>query len=400
MTDKPLPLAGIRVLSFDQYGAGPYCTMIRAEMGADVIKIENPATGGDFARATGPYFLGENDSLFYQSLNLNKRSLTLDVKHPKGREILHKLVARADCLVGNMRGNQPAKLGLDYAALKSINPKIVCGHISAYGRDTSRVDWPGYDFLMQAEAGFMSMTGEPDGPPVRLGVSMVDFMTGTMMAYAVTAAVLACKTTDAPGRDVDLSLMDLALHQLTYPGIWYLNEGLVTKQVPRGAHASVTPSQLQRTKDGWLFVMAQNPKFWDLMLDGLGRRDLATDGRFATMEARLANRAVLTQILDEAFSAKTTNEWIGVFKGKLPVGPVYGIDQALDNPFLDETQMIQHVPHPDRPNMRALANPVKLDGRRLASTHAPKLGQDTEAILRDLGYNAREIETLREVKAV
>jgi crotonobetainyl-CoA:carnitine CoA-transferase CaiB-like acyl-CoA transferase len=398
--NKPLPLSGLRVLSFDQYGAGPYCTMIMAEMGADVIKIENPTTGGDFSRDTGPYFLGDHDSLFFQSLNLNKRSLTLDLKHPQGRAVLHKLVAGADCLVGNMRGNQPAKLGLDYAALKAINPKIVCGHISAYGRDTSRADWPGYDFLMQAEAGFMSMTGEPDGPPVRLGVSMVDFMTGTMMAYAVTAAVLACKTTDSPGRDVDLSLMDLALHQLTYPGMWYLNEGLVTGQVPRGAHASVTPSQLQKTKDGWIFVMAQNPKFWDLMLDGLGRKDLGADARFVDMAARLANRAALTAILDDAFSAKTTDEWIAVFKGKLPVGPVYGIDQALDNKFLDETRMIQNVPHPDRPDMRALANPVKLDGQRLKSRHAPKLGQDTDAILREFGYNGGDIQKLRDLKAV
>jgi len=400
MPPSSLPLAGIRVLSFDQYGAAPYCTMIMADMGADVIKIENPATGGDFARDTGPYFLGEHDSLYYQCFNLNKRSLTLDVKHPQGREILHKLVARSDALIGNMRGNQPAKLGLDYAALKTVNSKIVCGHISAYGRDTSRVDWPGYDFLMQAEAGFMSVTGEPDGPPVRLGISMVDFMTGTMMAYAATAAVLACKTSDALGRDVDLSLMDLALHQLTYPGMWYLNEGLVTKQIPRGAHASITPSQLQKTKDGWIFVMAQNPKFWDILTAGLGRADLAADARFKDMESRLEHRDVLTKILDDAFSAKTTDEWIEVFKGKLPVGPVYGIDQALDNPFLDETQMIQTVPHPDRPNMRALANPVKLDGARLKSTHAPKLGQHTDAILSEIGYNGREIDTLRELKAI
>lgn len=374
--------------------------MIMADMGADVIKIENPATGGDFSRDTGPYFLGEHDSLFYQCFNLNKRSLTLDLKHPKGREVMHKLVARSDALVGNMRGNQPAKLGLDYAALKSINPKIVCGHISAYGRDTSRVDWPGYDFLMQAEAGFMSMTGEPDGPPVRLGVSMVDFMTGSMMAFAATAAILACKTSDAPGRDVDLSLMDLALHQLTYPGIWYLNEGLVSKQVPRGAHASITPSQLQKTKDGWIFVMAQNPKFWEILVEGLGQPGLATDPRFAGMPSRLQHRAVLTKILDDAFGAKTTNEWIEVFKGKLPVGPVYGIDQALDNPFLKETQMVQTVPHPDRPDMRTLANPLKLDGQRMASKYAPKLGQDTDAILGEIGYSAGDIAALHDAKAV
>lgn len=395
----PLPLKGIRVLSFDQYGAAPYCTMIMADMGADVIKIENPATGGDFARDTGPYFLGDNDSLYYQSLNLNKRSLTLDLKTPQGREILHKLVARSDALVGNMRGNQPAKLGLDYAGLKAINPKIVCGHISAYGRDNSRAAWPGYDFLMQAEAGFMSVTGEPGGPPVRLSVSMVDFMSGTMMAYAVTAAMLACKISDAPGRDVDVSLMDLALHQLTYMGHWYLNAGWTTGQVPRGAHASITPSQLQKTKDGWLFVMAQNPKFWEILVEGLNWPEL-NDQRFSTMELRLKNREAITKILDEAFSTKTTDEWVALFKGRLPIGPVYSIAEALDNPFLQETGMVQHVPHPDQPNMRALTNPVKLDGKRMTSTYAPKLGQDTEAVLGEIGYSASDIAALRAVKAV
>jgi crotonobetainyl-CoA:carnitine CoA-transferase CaiB-like acyl-CoA transferase len=397
---KPLPLKGLRILSFDQYGAAPYCTMILGDMGADVIKIENPATGGDFGRDTGPYFLGPNDSLYFQSLNLNKRSLTLDLKTPQGREVLHKLVAKSDALVGNMRGNQPAKLGLDYASLKSVNPKIVCGHISAYGRDNSRADWPGYDFLMQAEAGFMSVTGEPGGPPVRLSVSMVDFMTGTMMAYAVTAAVLACKTSNAEGRDVDLSLMDLALHQLTYMGHWYLNAGWTTGQVPRGAHASITPSQLQKTKDGWLFVMAQNPKFWDILVEGLKRPDLGTDERFKDMESRLKHRDALTRILDEAFATKTTAEWMELFKGKFPVGPVNSIPQALENPFLQETRMVQNVPHPDQPNMRALTNPVKLDGERLTSKHAPKLGQDTDAILTEFGYTAADIENLRKAKAV
>jgi crotonobetainyl-CoA:carnitine CoA-transferase CaiB-like acyl-CoA transferase len=174
----------------------------------------------------------------------------------------------------------------------------------------------------------------------------------------------------------------------------------VTKQVPRGAHASITPSQLQKTKDGWIFVMAQNPKFWGILVDGLGRADLAADARFKDIDSRLANREALTTILDDAFGAKTTDEWIEVFKGKLPVGPVYGIDQALDNPFLKETRMIQTVPHPERPHMRALANPVKLDGARLTGKHAPKLGQDTAAILAEIGYTAREIAALRDLKAV
>jgi crotonobetainyl-CoA:carnitine CoA-transferase CaiB-like acyl-CoA transferase len=398
--DKPLPLKGVRILSMDQYGAGPYCTMLLADMGADVIKIENPATGGDFTRATGPYFLGAHDSLFYQCFNFNKRGLTLDLKNPKGREVLHRLVKSADALVHNMRGDQPAKLGLEYKDLSPINAKIVCGHISAYGRDNERAGWPGYDFLMQAEAGFMAMTGEPNGPPVRLGLSMVDFMTGSTMAFAVVAAILACKTSDAPGRDLDLSLMDLALHQLTYTGIWYLNEGLVSGQVPRGAHASVTPSQLQKSKDGWIFVMAQNPKFWEILVDGIGRPEIAADPRFADMPARLKNREELTRILDDVFQARTTDQWIALFKGRLPVAPVYGVDRALDNPFLTRTRMIQTVPHPDRPDMRALANPIKLDGQRMPSRHAPKLGQDTDEILAEVGYSASDVRQLREAGAV
>jgi crotonobetainyl-CoA:carnitine CoA-transferase CaiB-like acyl-CoA transferase len=374
--------------------------MFMADMGADVIKIENPGAGGDFARATGPYFLGDKDSLYYQSLNLNKRSLTLDLKNPEGRKVFERLVKDADALVHNMRGDQAAKLGVEYKHLGKINPKIVCGHISAYGRDNERAGWPGYDFLMQAETGFMMVTGEPDGPPVRLGVSMVDFMTGTTMAFAVVSAILAAKTTDAPGRDLDLCLMDLALHQSSYIGVWYLNEGLVTKQVPRGAHASVTPSQLQKTKDGWLFVMAQNPKFWDILVEGINRPDLGTDARFADMAARLKNRDALTKILDDVLQAKTSDEWVQVFKGKLPVAPVYSLDRALDNPFLKQTRMINTVPHPDRPDMRVLANPIKVDGQRLPSKHAPKLGADTERILTEAGYSAGDIAGLRKAGAV
>ena len=395
-----LPLKGIRVLSLDQYGAGPYCTMFLADMGADVIKIENPAAGGDFARVTGPYFVGDKDSLYYQCLNLNKRSLTLDLKHPDGREVFHRLVKVSDAVVHNMRGDQPAKLGLEYKDLGKINPKIVCGHISAYGRDNERAGWPGYDYLMQAETGFMQVTGEPDGPPVRLGVSMVDFMTGTTMAYAVVSAILACKTAGAPGRDVDLSLMDLALHQLSYIGSWYLNEGLVTGQISRGAHASVTPSQLQISKDGWLFVMAQNPKFWDILIDGIKRPDIARGPRFIDMAARLKNRPALTAILDEVFQQRTSDEWVELFKGRLPLAPVNTMDRALENPFLKQTRMIKTVPHPDKPDMRALANPIKLDGERVPSKHAPKLGQETDRILAEIGYSDADVARLRKAGAV
>ncbi len=394
-----LPLEGLRVLTMEQYGAGPYCSMFMADMGAEVIKVENPSSGGDFARSTGPYFLGENDSQYFQAFNLNKRSVTLDLKSEKGREVLHKLVEKSDAVVNNMRGNQPAKLGIDYAALKDVNPEIVCGHISAYGRDNTRASWPGYDYLMQAEAGFLSVTGEPDGPPARFGLSLVDFMTGTMLAYGVTAAILKAKRT-GEGGDVDVSLMEAALHQLTYPGVWYLNEGLVTGRAPRGAHPSVTPSQLVKSKDGWVFIMCQNPKFWGLLVEGLGRQDLAEDLRFVDLGARLENRAALTEILDEEFSQLPTDTWVEKFKGIIPISPVYDMAQALNNPFVDEIDMITEVEHPDRPGLRVLNNPIKLDGKRVPIRHAPKLGADTDAILKDVGYDDENIAALRDAGAI
>ena len=179
MSTQDLPLAGIRVLDLSRILAGPWCGQVLADLGAEVIKIENAESGGDAGRHVGPYLLGENDSQYFQTWGSNKKSVTLDLKSEAGRESFRRLAATAEAVVNNLRGDQPEKLGLDYKSLQSVNPAIVCLHISGYGRDTSRKGWPGYDFLMQAETGLMSLTGEPDGPPARFGASMVDYMTGT-----------------------------------------------------------------------------------------------------------------------------------------------------------------------------------------------------------------------------
>lgn len=388
-----LPLAGTRILSVEQYGAGPYGTMMLAQLGAEVIKIEPPGAG-DSARATGPFFLGENDSLFYQSFNLNKRSLTLDLKAPEGQEILHRLVATADAVTNNARGDQPAKLGLDYAALGPVKPAIVCAHASAYGRDNERAGWPGYDYLMQAEAGFLSLTGEPGQPPARFGLSMVDYMTGQMLATMTLAGILDARNTGV-GRDYDVSLLDAALHQTSYPATWYLNEGHVTGRAPRSAHPSVTPSQLFRTADGWVFVMAQLPKFWLRLVEAIGAPHLAKDERFGTVAARLANRDELTLELDRIFLAQPTAHWVALLGGLCPVAPVNDIAQALDNPFVVGTGMLQQVDHPESGPIRVLANPVKLNGRRLPASPAPVLGTDSDGLLAELGFGASEIAGLR-----
>ncbi len=389
-----LPLTGYKVISAEQYGAGPYGTLFLAQLGADVIKIE-PPKGGDTARGVGPHFLREGESLYFQTFNLNKRSLTLDLNTDAGQDVLHKLAASAHVVANNLRGDIPLKLGLTYDALKGANPAIVCAHASAYGRDNDRARWPGYDYLMQAEAGFCALTGEPDGPPQRFGLSMVDFMTGTQMAVGLLAALLDAQRTGL-GCDIDVDLMSTAVHQMTYPAIWYMNTGDVTRRVPRSAHPSATPSQMFKAADGWMFVMAQIPKFWPILAEKIGHPELASDLRFNTPKDRLANRTTLTEILDSIFSTKPMSHWQKLLEGAVPVAPVYELDQALDNPWLDAIGMKDKVDHPDMADMTVLASPIKVNGERLPSKAGPLLGQDSDAILGEIGYDPDSIASLRQ----
>ena len=391
-----LPLAGVRILAVEVYGAGPFGSAHLADLGAEVIKIEQRETGGDVSRVVGPYFLGEHDGHFFQSLNRNKKSLTLDLKHPRGREVLLKLVKTADGVMGNLRGDQPEKLRITYRDLAPANPRIVCAHLSAYGRDGARKAWPGYDYLMQGEAGYLSLTGEPDGPPSRMGLSVVDYATGTTCALALLAGILEARRTGR-GRDLDVSLYDVAMHQLNYPAAWYLNEGLATGRAPRSGHPFIAPSQLYRTRDGWIFVMAQTQRFWELLCDGLGRADLkATYPDFA---ARREHRDALTRILDGEFSRQTTQTWLRDLRGTVPCGPVFDLAQALDNPYFLERGGVQVFDHPDKPRFKLVASPFRI-GEPLPAQPAPKLGQHTEALLREIGYGEAEIEQLRQAGAV
>ena len=387
------PLKGFRVLSAEQYGAGPYGTMFLAQLGADVIKIE-PPKGGDTARHVGPHWLREQESLYFQSFNLNKRSLTLDLRSDEGREILHRLAKDAHVMANNLRGDVPAKIGLDYASLKDVNAAIVCAHVSAYGRDNERAKWPGYDYLMQAEAGFCALTGEPDGPPVRFGLSMVDFMSGTQMAVGLLAALLDAQRS-GEGCDVDVDLLSAAVHQTSYPALWYMNENDVTQRIRRGAHPSATPSQMFKAADGWMFVMAQIPKFWPILCDKIGHSELIEDSRFDTAPNRLTNRAELADILDDIFVRQPVQYWLDLLQGVMPIAPVYSLDQALDNPWLDTIGMRDTISHPDRAEMDVLSSPIKVNGERLPNRAGPLLGQDSDDILGELGYSADAIGALR-----
>ena len=375
------PLAGIRILAIEQFGAGPYGSMYLAELGAEVIKIENRATGGDPSRQSGSVTLAEDDSAYFQAFNLAKKSVTLNLKSDEGRSLFHDLVRKSDVVWNNLRGSQPAKMGLDYKTLKEVKADIICTHISAYGRDNDRAEWPGYDYLMQAECGFLSVTGEPGTPPSRFGLSMIDFMTGVVAALGCVAALLA--RTNQGGRDVDISLFDVALHQLTYPGTWYLNHGIETGRVARSAHPYNTPVQLFKTRDGWIFVMCMTDKFWQLLVERTQHPELADDPRFNSMAARAENRDALTAALDDIFETEETDHWFALLQTHIPVAPVYDLPNALNNPFVESIGMMQTMPHREFGEYRGLSNPIKIDNQRLDTQCGAGLGADNATILGD-----------------
>jgi crotonobetainyl-CoA:carnitine CoA-transferase CaiB-like acyl-CoA transferase len=391
-------LEGVRILSVEQYGAGPFGTQFLADLGAEVIKIENPSDGGDMARSVGPHFNADLPetarSVFFQGLNRGKRSLTLDLGKPEGRAAFARLAAKADAVATNLRGDVPKALGLDHAALSAVNPRIVCAHLSGYGRDGERAKWPGYDYLMQAEAGIFHLTGDPDAAPARMGLSVIDLMTGVVLGLALVSGVMRARGT-GQGMDVDVSLFDLALFDLNYIAHWYLNAGAVTTRLPRSAHPSLVPCQVYRTRDGWIYLMCNKEKFWPLLCEKIGAPELGRDPRYARFPDRLRARDELTEVLDGLLSARTTAEWLVEFGGAIPAAPIHDVAQALENPFVRERGMIETLRTPDGAAVTVLANPVRSTVPARPSAPAPALGADTDAVLAEAGFAPGEIAALR-----
>ena len=394
-----LPLAGMRILAVEQYGAGPFGSMQLADMGAEIVKIENPREGGDVSRRVGPHHLGDNDSHFFQAFNRNKRSISLDLRVPEGQGVFRDLAAGADAVLDNLRGDQAPRLGVTYAQLQVVNPGIVCAHLSAYGRTGARADWPGYDYLMQAEAGYFSLTGEPETPPARFGLSVVDMMAGVYAATALLAGVISARATGI-GRDVDVSLFDTALSNLNYVGAWFLNEGHNQGREPRSAHPSLTPSQLFRTADGWVFIMCNKQKFFPALCAAIDHPEWADDPRFADFPMRLANRAELTERLDAALMHQPTAIWLQRFAGKVPAAPVNDVAQALSAEFVRSEDRVWTYAHPQRADFRMVAPAFRMPGETMPHAAAPAFGADTDAVLREIGYSLDRIAALREAGTI
>ncbi|MFA0813118.1 CaiB/BaiF CoA transferase family protein [Microbulbifer epialgicus] len=400
-----LPLRNKRILSFETWGAGSFHGTLLAMLGAEVINIEDPSQNGNPLRRMGSLYLDENkkDNESGESTLHNKKSLALDIRTPKGKKLFKNLVEKSDAVIDNFRGSLPEELGILYEDLKAINPRIVCTHLSGYGRDNKRKSWPGYDFLMQAETGWMSVTGEPGSIPTKVGVSVVDLLGSVYSALCTVSGLLRTEIT-GKGGDFDTNLFDIALNCLCYQGLWFLNEGIVPGKQPRSAHASQAPSQLVKTADGWFYVACLTQKFWEILCQELGDDELKNDARFLTNESRMQNREELTASLDFHFQKKKNADWAAQMEGKVPCAPVYDISQALDNPYVRNNGKILSVPYSrseSRKNIEFLCAPFSIpDTPAMEFQEAPLYGENTRDILIGAGVTEEEINNLQKAGVI
>jgi crotonobetainyl-CoA:carnitine CoA-transferase CaiB-like acyl-CoA transferase len=388
------PLDGLRILAIDQFGAGPFGTQLLADLGAEVIKIEDPASGGDSSRATGSD-ARDGDSLFFQSFNRGKKSVTLDLRHDEARAVLHDLVRVSHAVFNNLRGDQPAKLGLTYAALRDVNPAIVCCSLSGFGLTGPRAGEPAFDYLIQGYAGWMSLTGEPDGPPGKCGVSVVDFAGGYAAMAALMAGLWDAQRTGV-GRDIDIALLDTAVSMLSYLATWSLNQDWQPRRVADSGHQALVPAQNFPTRDGHIVIFCNKPKFWDALVDALELPAPARDPRFATFADRLVHKEEVVRLLSARFRERATADWLARLRGRVPCAPVNTMAQALADEQVCAREMIIEVEHPERGGLREVASPVKTAGAITRPAPAPRLGEHTVEVLRDvLGYDAARTAALR-----
>ncbi len=381
-----LPLADVRVLAVEQFGAGPWGTLQLADLGAEVIKIEDPASRGDVGRYVPPFAEGE-DSLFFETFNRNKKSVSLDLRHPDARGVFEDLVRVCDVVYSNLRGDQPKKLRLTYDDLKDVNPRIVCCSLSGFGMTGPRASEGGYDYMMQGLAGWMSLTGDPDGPPTKSGLSLVDLSGGYVSTIAVLAGLWRSRR-DGVGCDCDISLFETALHELIYVGTWAASRGYVPPRRRNSAHPSIVPFQNFETADGWIVVACPKEKFWGQLCEAVGRPELAAE--FPTFADRDRRRDELEPILEEVFHRRTSAEWLATLaQAGVPSSAVNGVLEAVG-----EARLVEYE-HERLGRVRQVASPLRLSDAEQPTRPAPARGEHTEQVLTELcGYSPERVGEL------
>ena len=370
------PLADVRIISVEQYGAGPWATLQLADLGAEVIKIEDPRVRGDVGRYVPP--------LFFESLNRNKKSLSLDITTPSGRAAFEELVKASDVVFCNVRGDVPAKLRLRYDDLKHLNPAIVCCALTGFGTTGPRRNEPGYDYIMQGMAGWMSITGEPGGPPTKSGLSLVDFSTGLAAAGSVLAGLHTARR-DGVGLDCDISLFETALSMTNYLATWHLSAGYDAARTRHSAHPSLVPSQLFEASDGWIVIQAGKDIFWERLVEVIGRPAWALEGRFARFEGRFEYRDDLLERLETVFRTRTCAAWLGeLHEARIPSGPVLTVAQALEDPQATARDVVIETEHSAYGTVRQVRSSFRAGAPRVANHRAPRRNEHEAYVLNEI----------------
>ena len=400
MSASPKPLAGIKVLDISRVLAGPWCGQMLADMGADVIKIERPQRGDDTRHWGPPWLSGSAESAYYLCANRGKRSVTVDMATSEGQAVIKQLVEHSDVLIENFKVGGLKRYGLDYPSLKALNPRLIYCSITGFGQESPYAHRAGYDFMIQAMGGIMSLTGKPDdepgGGPVKSGVAFTDIFTGLYAANAVLSALYQRRDTGT-GCHIDMALMDVQVGVLANQALNYLTSGKVPQRLGN-AHPNIVPYQAFATQDGHMIVAVGNDDQFRRFCQVLSLPALAEDPRFATNGVRVQYRDQLVPVLEAALAQRGTDDWLSAFEAVgVPCGPINTLDRVFDDPHVKARGLKQTLPHSQAGHVDLVANPIRMNGESISATTAPPtLGEHTDAVLTDIGLTTEQRQALRD----